>query len=40
MNKYFYIFLIAMIPLIELRGAIPVASAFHTADPDFNLWWS
>jgi len=40
MNKYFYIFLIAMIPLIELRGAIPVAYAFHTADPDFNLLWS
>ena len=40
MNKYIYIFLIAMVPLIELRGAIPVAYAFHTADPDFSLLWS
>lgn len=27
MKKYFIIFLIAMVPLIELRGAIPVAVA-------------
>ena len=40
MSKYLYIFLIAMVPLIELRGALPVAYAFHTADPDFNLLWS
>ena len=26
--KYFYVFLISMIPLIELRGAIPVATAW------------
>ncbi|MBO2522878.1 MAG: small multidrug export protein [Bacteroidetes bacterium] len=29
-----------MVPLIELRGAIPVAYAFHTADPNFSLLWS
>ena len=40
MRKYFYIFLIAMVPLIELRGAIPVAYAINTANPDFNLLWS
>ncbi|MCR5038109.1 MAG: small multi-drug export protein [Bacteroidales bacterium] len=40
MSKYLYIFLIAMVPLIELRGALPVAYAFHTADPNFNLLWS
>lgn len=37
MKNYLYIFLIAMIPLIELRGAIPVAYAIHTANPDFNI---
>ena len=37
MKNYIYIFLIAMVPLIELRGAIPVAYAIHTANPDFNI---
>ncbi len=37
MNKYFYVFLVAMVPLVELRGAIPFATAFHTADPSFNM---
>lgn len=37
MKNYFYIFLIAMVPLIELRGALPVAYAIHTANPDFNI---
>ncbi len=29
-----------MVPLIELRGAIPVAYAINTADPEFSLLWS
>ena len=37
MKKYLYIFLIAMVPLIELRGAIPVAYIFRTDDPNFNI---
>ena len=37
MKKYLYIFLIAMVPLIELRGAIPVAYIFRTEDPNFNI---
>ena len=37
MKNYLYIFLIAMLPLIELRGALPVAYAINTANPDFNL---
>ncbi|MDD7253585.1 MAG: small multi-drug export protein [Lachnospiraceae bacterium] len=37
LNKYFYCFVISMVPLIELRGAIPIAQAFHTADPAFNM---
>ena len=37
MKNYIYIFLIAMVPLIELRGAIPVAYGIHTANPDFNI---
>ncbi len=37
MRKYLYIFLIAMVPLIELRGAIPVAYIFRTEDPNFNI---
>lgn len=40
MKNYVYIFLIAMVPLIELRGAIPVAYGIHTANPNFSLLWS
>ena len=40
MKNYLYIFLIAMVPVIELRGALPVAYAIHTANPDFSLFWS
>lgn len=40
MKNYIYIFLIAMVPLVELRGALPVAYAIHTANPDFSLFWS
>ena len=40
MKNYLYIFLIAMVPLIELRGAIPVAYGIHTANPDLSLIWS
>ena len=27
-NKYLYVFLISMVPLIELRGAIPYSQLF------------
>ncbi|MBR6272087.1 MAG: small multi-drug export protein, partial [Bacteroidales bacterium] len=40
MRNYLYIFLIAMVPLIELRGAIPVAYGIREANPDFNLLWA
>jgi len=29
MNKYFIVFLISMVPLVELRGAIPYAVGFN-----------
>lgn len=37
MKNYIYIFLIAMVPLIELRGAIPVAYGIHTVNPEFSI---
>ena len=40
MKNYIYIFLISMVPLIELRGAIPVAYGIHASNPDFSLLWS
>ena len=40
MKNYIYIFLIAMVPLIELRGALPVAYVYKAADPSFNLVWA
>ncbi len=36
-SNYLWVFLISMVPLIELRGAIPVAYAIKAADPSFNL---
>ena len=41
MKKYLYIFLIAMVPLIELRGALPVAYGIKAANPEsFSLPWA
>ena len=37
MKRYLYIFLISMVPLIELRGALPVAYVYKANDPDFNI---
>ncbi|MCR4640746.1 MAG: small multi-drug export protein [Lachnospiraceae bacterium] len=38
MLNYLIVFGISMLPLVELRGAIPFAYAFHAADPEnFNL---
>ena len=43
MKNYIYVFLIAMVPLIELRGAIPVAYGIKAAmsnPEEFNLLWA
>ncbi len=37
LKKYLYVFFISMVPLIELRGAIPVAQAFHEVDNAFSM---
>ena len=37
LKKYLIVFFTSMVPLIELRGAIPVAYGFKAADPAFNL---
>ena len=37
MMNYLLVFIIAMLPLIELRGAVPFAVGFHTADPGFSM---
>ena len=36
MIKYLTVFFVSMVPLIELRGAIPFAYGFKAADPSFN----
>ena len=38
--KYMCVFLVSMVPLIELRGAIPFAYLFKAGDPEFNLAFS
>lgn len=37
MTQYIGCFIISMIPLIELRGAIPIAYMFKGMNPDFNI---
>ncbi len=37
MKNYLYVFFIAMVPLIELRGAIPIATGIHAVNPEFNM---
>ncbi|WP_035779565.1 COG2426 family protein [Butyrivibrio sp. MC2013] len=36
-SKYLYVFLISMVPIAELRVAIPIAQGFKVADPAFNM---
>ncbi len=35
--KYLFVFFVSMVPLIELRGALPFAYIFKAGDPNFNL---
>lgn len=37
MKKYLAVFFISMVPVVELRGAIPIAQGFHEADPAFSM---
>ncbi len=37
LTQYIACLIVSMIPLIELRGAIPVAYLFKAANPEFNL---
>ncbi len=37
MIKYLSVFFVSMVPLIELRGAIPYAYVYKAVDPSFNL---
>jgi len=35
--KYLFVFFLSMVPIIELRGAVPVAQGYAVLDPNFNL---
>lgn len=37
MIRYLIVFLVSMVPLVELRGAIPWAYGYKALDPNFNL---
>ncbi len=37
MIRYLIVFFVSMVPLVELRGAIPWAYGYKAADPTFNL---
>ena len=40
LKKYLIVFFWSMVPLVELRGAIPFAYGFKAADPEFNMLWA
>jgi uncharacterized membrane protein len=40
LKKYLFVFFLSMVPLVELRGAIPFAYGFKAADPAFNMTWA
>ena len=40
LKKYLVCFLWSMVPLFELRGAIPIAHGIKAVTPDFNLLWA
>ncbi len=37
LKKYLIVFFWSMVPLVELRGAIPIAHGINELNPDFNL---
>ena len=37
MIRYLIVYFVSMVPLVELRGAIPYAYVYKAADPNFNL---
>ena len=36
-TQYLACFIVSMVPLVELRGAIPIAQAFKVLNPEFNM---
>lgn len=40
MNKYLLLFLISMVPIVELRGAIILAAGYEATDPNFSMIWA
>ncbi|MBO4396832.1 MAG: small multi-drug export protein [Eubacterium sp.] len=38
--KYLSIFLVSMVPIIELRGALIIAAGYNAANPEFSMIWA
>lgn len=38
LTKYLIVFLVSMVPIVELRGAIPIAVGFIEKGSDLKLW--
>ena len=39
-TKYLIIFLVSMVPIIELRGALIIAAGYNAANPEFSMLWA
>ncbi len=39
-TKYLIIFLVSMVPIIELRGALIIAAGYNAVYPEFSMLWA
>lgn len=39
-TKYLIIFLISMVPIVELRGALIIAAGYNAVYPEFDMIWA
>ena len=39
-TKYLIIFLVSMVPIVELRGALIIAAGYNAVYPEFSMLWA
>ena len=40
LTQYLIIFLVSMVPIVELRGALIIAAGYNAVYPDFSMVWA
>ncbi|MBQ4463996.1 MAG: small multi-drug export protein, partial [Eubacterium sp.] len=39
-TQYLIIFLVSMVPIVELRGALIIAAGYNAVYPEFSMFWA